>query len=162
MSPAATQPRPAVPGDVLLTWPAVVALVALLLNDHVLKPALASWWTGKVSGIAAFVVVPFLVVAVWEVVRRRTLSPRDRYRLVLVVGVAIATAMAGAELLPSVSRLYEVVFGTLRWPLDTAMALVAGDGLPSWSPVVQTMDATDLVTLPAALVPAWSLTRTRP
>lgn len=48
----------------LLTHPAFTGAVALLaVNDHLLKPAVATWWTGKLSDFAGvFVVAVVLAV----------------------------------------------------------------------------------------------------
>lgn len=143
----------AMPGGLLVRWPAVLALTVLVVNDHVLKPLFASWWTGKLSGVAAMVVVPFFVLGLLEVARRRPFSPRARSRVLAAVGTTITVAMAGVEVLPWMSDVYEVSFGVLRWPLDIVLAVASGGELPAVGRVVQTMDPTDLVTVPAGLLP---------
>lgn len=46
----------------LLLHPAVTGAVAILaLNDHVLKPAFGTWWTGKLSDLAGVFVVAVVV-----------------------------------------------------------------------------------------------------
>lgn len=146
-----------VPGGLLVRWPAVLSLAVLVVNDHLLKPVFASWWTGKLSGVAAMVVVPFFVLGGLEVVRRRPLSPHARSRVLAAVGTTIAVTMVGVELLPWMSGVYEVSFGVLRWPLDVVLAVARNGELPAVGRVVQTMDPTDLVTVPAGLLPwAWA------
>ena len=50
---------------------ALAALATLLVNDHVLKAAWPGWWTGKLSDLAALIVGPIAVAAVWQGVARR-------------------------------------------------------------------------------------------
>src|SRR5918995_4450814 len=47
----------------------VLALVVLVLNDHVLKQAWPGWVTGKLSDVAGLVVAPLLLAAVLTLVR---------------------------------------------------------------------------------------------
>lgn len=61
-----------IPAEVstLLTRPAfVIAVVVLLLNDHVFKSAFGGWWTGKLSDFAGLFAFPLLWCAIWP--RRR-------------------------------------------------------------------------------------------
>lgn len=146
--------RREVPAGLLLRWPAVTSLVVLVINDHLLKPTLATWWTGKLSGVAAFVLVPLVAVALTEVAGNRVLPRRTSVRIAAVVGVTIALCMAAVELATWASHVYEVVFGVLRWPLDALVAVGRGSPPPPLTTVSQTMDATDLLLLPAALAPA--------
>lgn len=156
-SASVDRPATAIPGGLLVRWPALVALAVLVINDHLLKPTFASWVTGKASGVAAMVVVPFFVLGVLEVARRRPWPPTVRSRVLGTTGCIIAVAMVGVELLPWMSNLYEVSFGVLRWPLDAVLAVAAGEAVPGVGRVVQTMDPSDLVTVPAGLLPwAWS------
>ena len=50
---------------ILLAWPFLIALLALLLNDGVLKYAYPGWLTGKLSDFAGLFVVAGLLLAAW-------------------------------------------------------------------------------------------------
>lgn len=57
-------------GLVATSWPLVASLVALLLNDHVLKAAYPGWVTGKLSDFAGILLVALFAMAAFP---RRTL-----------------------------------------------------------------------------------------
>ncbi len=112
----------------------VAAIIVLAVNDHVLKPELGTWWTGKLSDVAGLVVAPaLLAVALSLCVPRlpvRSLVPAT----IATVGlgfVIVKTTAAGAAAASAV------------W------TSVAG-------PSVVLRDPTDLVALPA-LAAAWTV-----
>jgi hypothetical protein len=73
-----TSPRP---WQILLTWPFLVSLALLLLNDFWFKQAFPGWWTGKLSDVAGIAVVTLPLMAIW---------PGHRWRVMLAVAVAFA------------------------------------------------------------------------
>ena len=79
--------RAGLPGDALLHPLAAAAVATLLVNDHVLKPMFATWWTGKLSDAAALVVVALVVQAVGELIG----MPRGRPMLLASMIVSAAT-----------------------------------------------------------------------
>lgn len=87
-APAATTPS----WSFALRWLAhpisLVSLVVLVVNDHVLKAALGTWWTGKLSDAAGMVFFPALLAVVIGAALAR-LSPRA------LMTTAIATTAAG-------------------------------------------------------------------
>ena len=106
-----------------LTSPAFVLAVALLvLNDWVLKPAVGSWWTGKLSDVAGL----FAFATFWS-----ALLPRYRARVctLTAVGFLIWKSPASAPMLAAWNAL-----GV--WPLERVvdytdwLALVAL--VPAW------------------------------
>lgn len=58
--------------DFLLSWPFLLALAALLLNDWFLKPYRPGWVSGFLSDAAGMVFFPILLVAAAEVLARLT------------------------------------------------------------------------------------------
>ncbi|CAM5786292.1 hypothetical protein [Cellulomonas persica] len=143
-----------------LTHPVtVVALVVLLLNDHVLKRAYGTWWTGKLSDVAGLVLAPALLAVAISGVRawarrpgsspgargsvrhpRRTGAVRPRPRApfggltTIVVGLGFTFVKATA------------VGATLA---SAAWTAVAG-------PSEVLRDTTDLLALPALAVAWWA------
>ena len=109
---------------------AVLALVMLVLNDHVLKQAWPGWVTGKLSDVAGLVVAPLLLAAVLRCARRR--AP-FRWRL-----PRRAQASSSARL-------------RRRCPAPATCGA-------SWFSDVMRADVTDLLALPA-LCAAWSIHR---
>jgi hypothetical protein len=111
----------------------VLALVVLVLNDHVLKQAWPGWVTGKLSDVAGLVVAPLLLAAVLALVR----VPRAMPVSLAATGagfVLCKTSTFGAEVTSTVWSL----FGT---------------------PTMIRADVTDLLALPA-LYAAWRIHRT--
>lgn len=50
------------------TW---VSVFTLLINDHILKSAYPSWFTGKISDFAGIFFFPFVVAAVFSIIFRK-------------------------------------------------------------------------------------------
>jgi hypothetical protein len=73
-----------------------VAVLLLLVNDHVLKAAYGTWWTGKLSDVAGLLVAPPLL-AVAAACAGRAAPPRRLVGVpVLVVGVGFAVVKSTA------------------------------------------------------------------
>lgn len=110
----------------------VLALVLLVLNDHVLKQAWPGWVTGKLSDVAGLVVAPLLLSAVLTAVR----VTRPLHVAVVATGAGFAfckTTTFGATVTSDVWSL----FGT---------------------PTMIRADVTDLLALPG-LYAAWRIHR---
>lgn len=103
------------------------AVLLLLVNDHALKAAYGTWWTGKLSDVAGLIVAPPLLAVGVACVGRAVRPGRLVGVPVLVVGVGFALVKATA---------------TGAWAATTAWSLVAGSSLVR-------QDPTDLLTLPA-------------
>lgn len=111
---------------------AVLALVILVLNDHVLKQAWPGWVTGKASDVAGLVVAPLLLAALLTIAR----VPRPTGSALVATGLGFVfckTTTFGAAVTSSVWSL----FGT---------------------PTAIRADVTDLIALPA-LWGAWQVHR---
>jgi hypothetical protein len=145
------EPRPAATAALAwLTHPVTcVALVLLIVNDHVLKAMWGTWWTGKLSDAAWLVVGPPLLATIMvgagSFVGARRPSARSCTRVSLVV----------------VGALFVVVKSTAVGAALASAALTALAG-----PSVVLGDPTDLLMLPA-LALAWvvaraTLSRVRP
>ncbi|KQR11050.1 hypothetical protein [Cellulomonas sp. Leaf334] len=125
----------------LTHWSTCAALVLLVVNDHVLKAAYGTWWTGKVSDVAWLLVAPPLLATALggaahvAGVRRATARACALAGLVLAGAafVVVKSSVAGAEAASSV------------------LSALAG-------PSVVLADATDLLVLPALAV-AWAVAR---
>lgn len=112
----------------------VLALAVLLVNDHVLKQAYGSWWTGKLSDVAGLVLAPALVavaVAAGARCARVVVPPR--------VVVGLSTGVVGAG--------FVVVKATAGGAAVASAAWSALEG-----PGVVLRDPADLVALPALAV----------
>jgi hypothetical protein len=107
-----------------------LAVVALLVNDHLLKGSglAPGWLTGKLSDVAGLFFFPILLTHVLA----RLGVPSPRRPLSAVCGVATALAFSAVKLVPVVHAWAEAWWGTI------------------------VMDGTDLLALPAAgLAVAW-------
>ena len=140
-----------VPGGLLL-HPAVLAAIALfVVNDHVFKPAHPGWLTGKLSDVAGLVFFPVLLAAVAELVIP---VARRHVGATLLIAVAVTGLTYVAMLvIPAGGDGYRWFIGIVQWPFRIAGALAAGTPLPAIAPVRFAADPTDLITLPALLVP---------
>lgn len=133
---------------------AVVGLILWIANDHVFKAAFSSWWTGKLSdvaGLAVFPLIPYAAIDLWRA--RRGLPPPATAVLVAWIA-ATGLVMATINTLDGAADAYRWGLGLAQWPFRAVRA---------WSvvpiqPVRLTMDPTDLLTLPALVVP-WLVAR---
>ena len=129
----------------------VLALLLLVVNDHLLKPNHPGWLSGKLSDIAVLVLLPFVLLALADLVAFawRKLPVPGRVALVTSI-VGSAGLFAAIELIPLVGEAYRWGLGAAQWPVRALAALAAGLPLPALLPVQLTFDLTDLLTLPAA------------
>jgi hypothetical protein len=152
---ATSSSRVAVPGDALLHPIAVAAPGLLLVNDHILKSTFPSWWTGKLSDVAALVVLALVLQTVAEMlgagIGRRTLATA------LVVSGLVLGAI---KLVPAAGDFYEWGMGAAQWVPTALVALLAGSPLPTLVPVVLTRDPTDIAAIPI-LGAVWLVFRDR-
>lgn len=141
----------------LLLHPAVLAALAIWIgNDHVAKGAWPGVVTGKLSDVAGLVVfplVPVVALDLWRA-RRGLAAPGPAWGALWIA--ATAAAMIAIKLVPAGAWAYRHGLALLQYPLLAAVRLVTTGELPALHPVRLAMDPSDLLTLPALLVP-WLL-----
>lgn len=142
-----------VPGDGFLHPVPLVALVALIVNDHWAKAAWPGFVTGKLSDVAGMVFFPLFLQGLVEVILSLTGRPWGPSRRVLVGCVAATILVFAAVKLGPLEGVYEWGLGLLQWPFRAAGALVGGRAVPGLVRVDVVADWTDCVALPFALVP---------
>jgi hypothetical protein len=130
---------------------ALAALVTWIANDHWGKRMHGGVVTGKLSDIACLIVVPLLVLAILE--RRRELGAAAQRACLAATGFV----MIAINLFDSAAWLYRYGLAVAQWPLRLGYGVATGHGVPALVPVQLTMDPTDVLTLPALLVPWWLL-----
>lgn len=132
----------------------LAALAVLVVNDHVLKATFPSWWTGKLSDVAGLAFAPLLVTAAVALVTRRDVTQRA----VVTAAVVVGAGFTAIKLWAPAGDLYRLAVAALQWPLHAVPALLGGAATPGLGRAQLAMDATDLIALPALLVPAWLAT----
>ena len=155
-SPRVTSRTRPVPADGLLHPLSLLALVLLLLNDHVLKAAWPSLLTGKLSDVAGLVVFPLVVVAAWETVLvgvRRWREPTARPLALAVVVTGIAFTLV--KTIPMVAIVAGWLVGRAQWLLSLPIHAIAGTPLAPVIPTAIVVDPTDLLALPCLAVAVW-------
>lgn len=129
----------------------LVSLALLLVNDHVLKGVGPPVVTGKLSDFAGLAFFPVLLFSLVELVTRRAPAARS-----VIIGCVIATVVVFtlAKVWTPAAEAYALAISVLQWPFRAAAVLVLapGNDVPGLVPVRHTMDATDLVALPATLL----------
>ncbi len=130
----------------------LAALTLWALNDHVLKAAFHNGWTGKLSDVACLIAIPVLCAGGYELFAR---SPRRSRSRAILIGSAVTAGaiMALINTLPFAADAYRALMGIARYPLDATFALITTGTSVPYRMVELTMDATDLLTVPAAAVP---------
>ena len=141
------------PGLELVLHPVpLIALAAMVANDHWLKANHPGVLSGKLSDVAVLVLLPFLFVAFADLARLRWPRLPAPGRLAVLGSVVLAIAVfVVIEVVPAGGELYRWSLGVLQWPVRATLATLAGDVLPGIAAVRLTSDVTDLLTLPAAL-----------
>ncbi|RKH54204.1 hypothetical protein D7Y23_00825 [Corallococcus sp. AB050B] len=150
-----TGPRP-FPSSGLLHPGVLVAVVLLVLNDHVFKARWPSWWTGKLSDVAGLAMFPVLLQALWEQAFQR--RARDfRPSFAVMVGAVVLTGLcfAATKLSPAAGDAWRWALGALQWPFFALRAALSGVRIPPVRATAHTVDITDLLTLPALFIPLW-------
>lgn len=142
------------PGGGLLHPVPLVAIATLVINDHWLKAAYGTWWTGKLSDVAGMLFFPLLLQAAWEVITRR---PPTR-RALLSAAVATGLVFGLVQVWAPMTELYALGLGALQWPFRALRGM-------GFSRVQVTPDPSDLWTLPAlagAVAAGWRRARQKP
>ena len=141
------------PGDLLLNPWVGVALIVLVVNDHVLKAQFGGVVTGKLSDVAGVFVLPLLTLALVEVVRcALRLRWRSDRRDVVIHVTAVGFGFAAVKTIPAVARAYEYMVGLLRTIVTFSTDPV--------TPILVYPDATDLLVLPV-LIGTYAVTISR-
>ncbi|SCL19117.1 hypothetical protein GA0070624_1685 [Micromonospora rhizosphaerae] len=117
----------------------VLALVVLVLNDHVLKAAQPGWLTGKLSDVAGLVLAPPLVA---------TLVALTVPRLPARAAVGLGLGLVGVGFTVVKTSGYAAAAASAAWSAVSGPSLVRAD-------------RTDLLALPALALAGWSWRRAR-
>ncbi|HEV8545045.1 MAG TPA: hypothetical protein VGQ64_02025 [Candidatus Limnocylindrales bacterium] len=131
-----------------------VAIVLLIVNDHLLKRLAPGFVTGKLSDVAGLVFFPLLLVAATEVVGSlsgRWRRPSPRAVTLAIVGTGLV--FAAVKTSPIGESIYEAVLGAIQWPFAAVVSAALGGTTALPREVELTRDATDLVALAALWVP---------
>jgi hypothetical protein len=132
----------------LLRPVALLAIALLVINDHVLKARAPGVVTGKLSDVAGLIFFPLLLAAALEQV-----GLRGGRAAVLVSAIATCVAFAAIKTVPAAGDLYRVGLAALQWPLRALAAAAADTALPALGRARLMQDPTDLLALPALLIP---------
>ena len=124
------------------TWLAhpltVLALLVLLLNDHVWKASHPGLLTGKLSDAAGLVLMPAVLGAVIGLVRltvgrRAPVGPGTVYTSAVVTGVAFALVKTSPAAAAVASGLWSLILGPSQLRADvTDLIALPGLGLAVW------------------------------
>lgn len=137
--------------DALVHPLALLALLVLGLNDHVLKGRLPGWLTGKLSDVAGMIFFPLLLWALIEL-SLRLAGRRERRAAHLYVAVAATgIVFAAINLFESAGAGYAWALAALQWPVRAALA----GGPIALEPVGHVVDPSDLIALPALGIALW-------
>ena len=134
---------------------AIVAVLVLFVNDHVLKQAFPGFVTGKLSDVAGMIFFPLLLHELaWMFVPASRRDDRLHDRVLLVACVETALVFTATKTLAPANEAYRVVWGAMLWPLRALRALVHGAGLPAYARVVLVRDPSDVLAVPFVAL-AW-------
>ncbi|RQX21342.1 hypothetical protein DLJ57_26735, partial [Micromonospora chalcea] len=117
----------------------MLSLIVLVLNDHVFKAAFPGLVTGKLSDVAGLVLAPPLVAVLVTLVVPRFRSRSVAGFALALVGLGFAVVKVDEQAAAAASQMWSVVSG----------------------PSLIRADPTDLLTLPALAVAAWTWRRAR-
>ena len=137
------------PGSLLLHPAPLVALVVLVLNDHVLKAVWPGVVTGKLSDLAGAFLFPVLVLSIGELALSMRRPHLASPQVVTTICVLTAMGLILVKTVPAASTAYGALAGLVRWPF-----------LSSFRRVQVATDPTDLVALTSVGL-AWVYTGAR-
>jgi hypothetical protein len=143
-------------GAYLLHPAVLIAIAALVINDHLLKESYGSWWTGKLSDVAGMVFFPLILAGVFDLgahLLGRDLDPPARRRLIIGAVIATGLVFATIQIVEPVATVYRYALAAIQWPVRAVVSAVSGNGLPALVPVAHTADPTDMVALVGLLIP---------
>ena len=145
-------------GEYLLHPAVAISIAVLVINDHWLKATAPSWWTGKLSDLAGMVFFPLIAAGLVDLgchLGSRPLGLRARQRLVLGAIVATGIVFSSIQIWDWAGSLYQHGLGAIQWPVHAIVAALRGHGLAPLGQVAHTADPSDLIALPALLIPWW-------
>jgi hypothetical protein len=137
---------------------AVLAVLLLALNDHVLKRVCPGFVTGKLSDVAGMVFFPLLLSSLVSYLLPSYLLPRRGERTLAVACIATAVVFALVKTAPWANDAYRITWGVMHWPLRVLSAWCAGHATPGPSRALLVRDPGDLIALPFVLA-AWRIGR---
>jgi hypothetical protein len=132
--------------DLLLTPLFLVALTAWAFNDHVLRRIAPGVLSGKLGDAASMVVFPILVAATFAPMARRLLV--DERHLVDAAALGTALLLAAIQFHHGVAHAYQWALGTVQYALGWSTYHVLA---------AHTMDPTDALVTPLAILPALAM-----
>jgi hypothetical protein len=135
----------------------LLALVALVFNDHVLKATHPGVLSGKLSDFAVVILLPLFLHGVLELSCAklgRPLHVVSSQRVLVAMLLVSSLVFALPEVWEPAERCYRYGLGALRYPFRWLWALLSGRNTPRLLPVRATADLTDLLALPMTYV-AW-------
>jgi hypothetical protein len=135
------------PGSMLLDPCFGLALLLLVVNDHVLKSAAPGIITGKLSDVAGLAVVPVLVVSLGELVGISRTDRQSRMRQLALWAVVTALGFSALELWQPAARAYSLVLGAVQ-SLPRRLLASSSGGTFVWAVARHVADPSDLLALP--------------
>ena len=145
-------------GDLLLLPASYCGLALLIVNDHYLKHHLHNAVSGKLSDIAGLVFFPLLVATIAETakytlrIRPWCMSVREFDVIVIAVGILFLLMKTWQP----VGGLYAWLDAAMQWPVLALKAGLTGGNPWIWPKTEIAMDLSDLIALPALVIPWWS------
>jgi len=145
-------------GDMLLLPASLCGVALLIVNDHYMKRHLHNAISGKLSDIAGLLFFPLLIATGIEttriVLRRRQwcISIGGFDSTVVVVGIFFMLMKTWQP----AGQIYVWLDASLEWPVLAVKAAFVSGNFWTWPKTGIVMDTTDLMALPALLIPWWS------
>jgi hypothetical protein len=121
-----------------------------------LGPFNPGWWSGKLSDLAAVLVLPLFLRALFEVtalrLTQRAPSALATNRALLASLCVTLVVYALPEIWQPAEIAYRYGVGALKWPFQVLAALLLATAVPPLRPVRATADVSDLLALPMLYV----------
>ena len=148
-------------GDHLRHPVVLVMLVMWGVNDHYLKAVYGNWWTGKASDVCGLVVFSVTLYSSYELYWAFRKVPPPHLKLALYCSLFVTGGLlTSINLIPCMESLCSQGIAYLQWPFQAALSWLISEKIPSLAALKTTMDSSDLLTLPALLIPYWIITPT--
>ncbi len=141
----------------------VIAVIIMVVNDHILKHAWPGFITGKLSDIVGMIYFPCLLhILLWILLSKKVApTPTRLDNSLLFVCFVTAIVFSLTKTTAFGNEAYRVAWGAMQWPWSAFRAALRGATIPGLARVGLVRDPTDLLAVPFAAL-AFASGRTPP
>lgn len=135
---------------------ALLSLLVLIINDHLLKETYSNSFTGKISDFAGLVFFPLLLIALIEILYplfNHSITQISGYTITRIL-LVVAIGYISIKSVQPFADLYSTILGVVELSAKALPKFVLGQPMGHFVPRRIIADPSDLIALPMLFV-AW-------